>query len=252
DGVPVLTLMVESLNARNAHWIKDEVLHYLKENHPKGLFLNLNNVKHMGHIGLGTLIAVNNQIRQLKPHAFVCLQPEVKEIVNASHLEKIFQIWTADQDCLICHQPACTHKPALQQRFTEFLSKDYPIDDSKIPHLGEKSEHVAPTQVRKPMDLDEMPDMQSQPVSRVGIIAVSAVLLAVVISGTWYVAAKYYNKGFTRVVPLNTEFSLEKYDKDRDGEIGESDLAMMDSTERNNLTFSPYCQKLKLHCAQAD
>lgn len=268
DGVPILTLLVESLNARNAHWVKEEVLHYIRDKRPKGLIINLNNVVHLGHIGLGTLIAINNLIRTLRPHAFICLQPEAQKLIHASHLEQVFHVWTPAQDCLICHQAQCLHKTELQTKSVEFLARNYPVDESKIPHLNEMVEHIdvprlaaskaasaAAAQRAKvlaqlrPADEPEISSPRRNRLMNVlGMAAVGTVFLGLIVAATWYTATKYANSGYTRVVPMNTEVTLDAYDMNGDGHLSKDDLPKMTETQRSNLSFTKYCRQLGLAC----
>lgn len=244
DNIPVITLLVESINARNAHWIKDELLHYVKEHHPKGFFLNLYNVRHIGHIGLGSLIAINNQIKMFHPHAFIGLQPEVSQLIHASHLERVFQIWTGADNCLICGQPNCGHKTELQRRMSEFLSKDHPIDDKDIPHLGEVVKH---SPAPPPLDLRTGGDPPARTAVKIGLASLFAfVLIAGISAGAFFTAQNYANR------PVRTERTLDemlvKYDKNQDGDITREDLGALNEIERLALAATPLCTKLGLTC----
>jgi hypothetical protein len=219
-------------------------MHYLEQEHTKGVILNLANLVHIGHIGLGTLIAINNHIRNLKPHAFVRLGPEVEALVHKSHLERVMQIWTPDQPCLICGQPECLHKPELQKRLNEFKAKDYPIDESKIPHIGEKVVHTVP----QPLVLDDAHPVAPKGGNKIGAIVIGLVIAGILVAGTWFTAINYATQGFPRGEQLSEEELLDKYDKTRDGKLTSEDLPLMNATERMNLSFSPWCKPLGLVC----
>lgn len=286
DGIPMLTLLVESLNARNAHWVKEEVLHYLHEKRPKGLFLNLQNLKHLGHIGLGALIAINNQLRSLKPHAFVGIGPEVEQMLHHSHLDQLFHVWEPSQPCPICQAAGCSHRSELLSRIQEFPAREYPVDESRIPHLNEMVEHLdlpaiplvaAPVNSAKartartpartartparmrPEDLpDAGPDLDVEPIRQgrglrwLGLATASLVVLLLIGVGGWYTVSKYASSGYTRVIPVSTEVRLDAYDMNGDGRLTREDLPLMSETQRSNLTFTTYCRELGLACKSPD
>lgn len=241
---PILHVVIESLNARNAHWVKDEILHFVSQEHPKGLLINLTNVKHMGHIGLGALIAINNQLRNLKPHAFVGMQAEVKDLVHKSHLESVFQIWSPADVLAQCPELKHMSEADLKKLFAEIPPQH--IDESKIPHLGEKVEHKAipSPRVIGPLDLDAPELIPNKGFNKVGIAAVSIVLIGITAVATWFAAQSYFTNGKMPLSNLGQEELLEKYDKNRDGTITASDVELMDPTERMNIRFSPMCKQL--------
>lgn len=243
ENIPVLTVLVESINASNAHWVKDELLGYVKEHHPKGLFLNLYNVKHIGHVGLGALIALNNQIKILHPHAFIGLQPEVSKLVHSSHLERVFQIWSGADNCLICGQASCGHKSELQRRMTEFLAKDHPVDESHIPHRGEPAQYKP----QPPLDLTTPAQPTKKGVMTLGMAAVVGfVLIAGISAGTFMAAQNYINTPAR--VPMSQDEMHVRFDKNQDGLINQDDLPLLDATERLTLAATPLCKQVGLTC----
>lgn len=242
DSLPILTLVVDSINARNAHWIKDEILHYLQKEQPKGLLVNLNNIMHIGHIGLGALIAINNQLRNLKPHAFVGLQSEVREKIQASHLDKVFQIWSPGEACIICHELNCVHRQGFIDKIREFPAVK--IDESAIPHLGQPVVHTEPA---GPLDLDDEHPVAPRGGNRAGFIVSAVILIAATGVATWFAAQSYFNRAPN--VPLSQDEVLERFDKNRDGRLDPADAALMDPTERMTMSFSPYCKQLGMKCS---
>lgn len=244
ENIVILTVLPESINARNAHWIKEEVLGFIRQERPHGLLLNLHNVVHLGHVGLGALIAINNQLRQLECSAFLAPQPAIRKLIQASQLDQIVRLWSPGDACPICTQSSCQHLRDLGGKIQEFPAERF--KDEQIPALGEAYEST----LARPLDLDDAHPVPPKGTGLAARIAMSALLLAVVSGGTWLTAQKYFTQGG---MPEGTRPSIEtilyKYDKNRDGDLTQADLAMMAPTERFFMSFQPYCSHLKIACA---
>lgn len=244
DNIVILTVLPESINARNAHWIKEEVLGFLRQKQPHGVLLNLHNVVHLGHVGLGALIAINNQLRRLECSAFLAPRPAIRELIQASQLEQVFQLWSPGDDCPICAQSSCTHLRDLGGRIQEFPAERF--SDDQIPGLGEAYEST----LARPLDLGDAHPVPPKGTSLMARIAMSALLLALVSGGTWLTAHKYFTQGG---MPEGSRPSIEtimyKYDKNQDGELNQADLARMAPSERFYMSFEPYCTHLRIACA---
>lgn len=242
ENLPILTLIVDSINARNAHWIKDEILNYIETEKPAGLLINLNNVIHIGHIGMGALIAINNQIRNLQPHAFVGLKSEVSEKIHASHLEKVFQLWSPAEACILCKQMNCVHHQGFVDKINEYPAIRF--DESQIPHMGEKVVH----QVRQPLDLDDAHPIKPYGGRLAGSIVTGAVVIAFLVCGTWLTVARFGENSNNNQALTQAEL-LDKFDINHDGKIDDADLDKLDPGEKLLLTFPPYCNRLGLQCS---
>lgn len=242
ENLPILTLIVDSINARNAHWIKDEILNYIEAEKPQGLLINLNNVLHLGHVGLGALIAINNAIRPLKPHAFVGLKSEVQEKVHKSHLENVFQIWSPADACVLCGKMNCVHHQGFIDKINEFPA--IRIDESQIPHLGEKVAY----QVREPLDLDDTNPKKPYGGRTAGAIVVGVILLAFVVGGTWVTATRWAETNAGSTALTDSEI-LNRFDMNRDGRIDAADMDQLDPGEKLLLSLPPYCTRFGLKCA---
>ncbi|MEZ0373527.1 MAG: STAS domain-containing protein [Candidatus Sericytochromatia bacterium] len=249
EKIPILTILVESINERNAHWIKDEILRYIEANKPSSLLINLNNVLHIGHIGMGALIAINNQIKHLQPHAFIGLKSEVSEKIHASHLDRVFKLWDPSESCIICNQMNCVHHQGFIDKIREFPAVKF--EDKAIPHLAGKPSHAgeAPREDLDSAMAEARMAAPPKPANMLGIGLIAVLLLVFVIGGTWIAALKYAEGGFPKGKPLNTEDMLNKYDKNRDGELTEADIPLMDTTEKFYLSFPPYCTQLHIKCS---
>ena len=83
DNVTILTLLVESVSASNAHWVKEQILNYLAEERPFGLIINLNNVYYIDSLGIGVLISINSRSKRFDRFALMGIQPEIEERIFA-------------------------------------------------------------------------------------------------------------------------------------------------------------------------
>ena len=245
----IITLLVESIHAGNAHWVKEEILGYLKyleDRSLQGVIINLHNIKHMGHIGLGALIAVNSQIRRFKIRAFMGIQPEIDTLIHRSHLEKIFPIWHKELPCPICHQASCEHRSILLKKETEFLAKDYPINENQQPAQNEKVSYLygmplSSANLQGPLteqffQLAEHKEARH----RRNLYIMSGILAAVLlVSGLiiGYLSAQQ-KQNIVRHIPDLQEM-LEKHDYDRDGKITPIDGKSLGFSDATFLMYTP-------------
>ena len=258
DETLVITLLVESIHAGNAHWVKEEILGYLKyleDRSLQGVIVNLHNIKHMGHIGLGALIAVNSQIRRFKIRAFMGIQPEIDTLIHRSHLEKIFPIWQKDLACPICHQVHCEHIPLLLTKETEFLSKDYPVNENAQPAQNDKVSYLygmplSSSNLQGPLteqffQIAEQKDARH----RRNLYIMAGILAAVLLTSgliIGYLSAQQ-KQNMVRHVPDLQEM-LEKYDYDHDGKITSMDGKSLDFSAATFLMYTPWCKPLGITC----
>lgn len=255
DDTVILTVLLTSINAHNAHWLKDEVIDYLKKHQPlHGVILNLNNVTHLGHIGLGALIAINNQLRTQKMHAFIGVKPEVESIFKSSHVDKLFHVWHPQEACLLCKQMDCVHKQELARKQVEFLAQDHPIDDHQIPSLHTKIEHHEPPSA---ISISQGPAYRMLEAERarlenrrrffwgIGIGAMSVFLVIVTGLFAWN-SALFYTPPREHI--LTNDELIERFDKNQDGRFDRDDLPLLSPVDKMTLSNSPWCRKLKIEC----
>lgn len=220
----ILTLLIDSLNAHNGHTVKEAILDWIKREQPEGLVLDLHHVLHMGHLGLGALIALHSALRGRLPLALIGLQPEVLARVRQSQLEQILQIWQPGQDCPLCGQSDCRHLGALSEW----------AQGQGRPSLPERP--------LPPADHT----LERLPRSRAVQIALGGLLVAGVVALTWLAAQQYLRQ--TPPAPMTEDQLISRFDKDGNGNVDRADLLLMDPVERLTLSFSPYCERLQLDC----
>jgi anti-anti-sigma regulatory factor len=254
----IITLLVESIHAGNAHWVKEEILGYLKyleDRSLQGVIINLHNIKHMGHIGLGALIAVNSQIRRFQIRAFMGIQPEIETLIHRSHLDKIFPLWHKDMPCPICHQAGCAHVPLLIKKETEFLAQDYPLNESLQPAQNEKVNYLygmplSAANLQGPLaeQFFQAAEHKEAQHRRNLYIMASMLALVLLVSGVTigYLSAQQ-KRTIARHVPDLQEM-LEKYDYDRDGKITPMDGKLLDLSSATALMYTPWCKPLGITC----
>lgn len=257
----IITVLVESIHNGNAHWVKEEILGYLKyleDRHLDGVIINLNNVKHIGHVGLGAMIAVNSQMRKFKTRALMGLQKEVADLVYHSHMEKVFALWTHDLPCPICHQQGCEHIPQLVKKETEFLAKDYPVDEKAQPSQSEKVTYLygmpfSASNITGPMADQFFEKAQEKEQSQRRLLVSMGIGLGVLLltSGLslGYIAATQ-NQPRPYNVPDAAE-ALDKYDKDGDGKLTPIDGKALTFDESTHLMHTPWCKPLGIPCVES-
>lgn len=261
--VLIITLLVESIHAGNAHWVKEEVLGYLKyleDRHLEGVVLNLHNVQHIGHIGIGALIAINSQLRRFKIRAFMGLQHDVAALIHSSHLDTVFPLWHPDMNCPLCQQKECEHRTELVKKQTEFLSQNYPIDEKKQQQLNtEKVSYVyglplSASNLNGPMtELFFTKAEAKEKKQRLLLYGIAALLGVIILStglAVGYLAGSQ-NQSTDYRIPSPQEM-LETYDLDGDGKITPFDGKALTFSQSTHLMHTPWCKPLGIPCVKSN
>jgi len=81
------------LEEANIQQIGDEVAHLIERSDNPKLLIDFDQVEHLSSAALGTLITINNRIRQKDGQLRLCnIDPQIYEVFVITKLNKLFQI----------------------------------------------------------------------------------------------------------------------------------------------------------------
>lgn len=81
------------LEEANIQAIGDEISGLIDQSNSPKLLINFTNVEHLSSAALGTLITVNNKVRQKDGQLRLCnIDPQIYEVFVITKLNKLFQI----------------------------------------------------------------------------------------------------------------------------------------------------------------
>ncbi|MCC6681431.1 MAG: STAS domain-containing protein [Phycisphaeraceae bacterium] len=81
--------------------IGDEVAAIIERSTAPKLLLNFQNVEHLSSAALGTLITINNKVKQRGGQLRLCsIDPQIYEVFVITKLNKLFQILETPEDAL--------------------------------------------------------------------------------------------------------------------------------------------------------
>jgi len=81
------------LEEANIQAIGDEISGLIDQSNSPKLLINFTNVEHLSSAALGTLITVNNKVRQKDGQLRLCnIDPKIYEVFVITKLNKLFQI----------------------------------------------------------------------------------------------------------------------------------------------------------------
>lgn len=81
--------------------IGEEIAGLIDQSTSPRLLINFTNVEHLSSAALGTLITINNKVRQKAGQLRLChIDPQIYEVFVITRLNKLFQIFENEQQAL--------------------------------------------------------------------------------------------------------------------------------------------------------